>query len=106
MPINRRQFELGVDKEGEGWMREIYDHLASHRDLAYSYQELLHHVRLERNPKGIEGLNREADEAKLERVLNELVWIGAIGKNKIDGSDYYAFLEEFDTQSWEPKVRA
>lgn len=109
MPIERRHFGLGMDEEGEVWMREIYDLLAEHQDLAYSYDELLHLVRLRRSTEGIAVRDREADKAKFERALDELVWIGAAETRKIDDTAYYAFLQEFDTTSWErrePQYRA
>ena len=40
MPLTKRQFELGVDEEGENLMRQVYDLLAIHPELAYSLQEL------------------------------------------------------------------
>jgi hypothetical protein len=105
MPINRCHFDLGIDSEGESWMREIYNYLAGHQDSAYSYQELLSVIRLRFRTKGIEGFDNEADKANFERALDALVWIGAVDTRKIDDTAYYAFLKEFDTSSWEPKVR-
>jgi hypothetical protein len=103
MPINRRHFELGVDQESEGWMREIHDYLARHQDSAYSYDELLSHIRIRRNPQGLEAADHEADRAKFESALDELVWMAAVGRRKIGDEEYYALVQEFDTHKWEPK---
>jgi hypothetical protein len=37
MPLSKRQFELGVDEEGENLMIQVYDLLAANPDLAYSH---------------------------------------------------------------------
>ena len=40
MPLTKRQFELGVDKEGEGIMRRVYELLSESKELAYSQDEI------------------------------------------------------------------
>jgi hypothetical protein len=94
MPLTKRQFELGIDQEIETWMRHIYDFLSGHRDLAYSYRELLQVI-----PGGSE------EETKISRALDVLDGMSAVQKRAVGYSDYYAFLQEFDTTSWQRKVR-
>ncbi len=93
MPINRRQVDLGMDEEDESWMRHVYELLAAHRDLAYSSGELC---------QAILGVSCPDDTTvKFSHALDALVWIGAVEKGKVADTDYYAFLREFDTRSWE-----
>ena len=40
MPITKRQFELGIDDQGEDFMRQMYEILAADRGSAYSRDEL------------------------------------------------------------------
>lgn len=93
MPIPKRQLELGIDSEDEDWMRQAYQLLAEHRDLAYSSCEL------EEAILGTEASSGRSD--KLNHALDVLVEIGAFEKAKVRGTDYYAFREEFDTNTWE-----
>jgi len=95
MPLTKRQFQLRIDEEMENWMRLVYHLLAGHRELAYSYDELQSTV-----------LHRPASppvESKFKRAVDTLVGIGALDKRDVNGTDYYAFLTTFDTQSWEMK---
>ncbi len=107
MPLTKRQFELRVDEEGETWMRQIYDLLAEHRDLAYSTEELRETFlgdepdMFKVEPDLAEEYTQK--ERKLNRVLDVLVGIGAVDQRDVAGTDYYAFLQEFDTNTWVSK---
>ena len=93
MPLTVRQFDLGIDHEIDKWMSQIYGFLAAKRDLAFSSEELLQAV-LGDSP---ETTRRE----KFGRVMNVLAEIRAVGKRWVGNSDYYIFLQEFDTNTWE-----
>ncbi len=94
MPTSRHQSELGLDREAETWMRRVYDRLARRRDLAYSSAELAD-AALGASPP-------DSKSAKFQLVLGALVWIGAVDTRNIDGLDYFAPVQEFDTSSWVP----
>ena len=96
MPLTRRQFELGVDEEGEHWMRQVYQLLAGHRELAYSYDEIGQAVL--GTPVPLEKMD------KLGRSLAVLVRIGSVDKADVGGKDYYTFYQDFDTDTWEPDL--
>ncbi len=96
MPLTKRQFELGLDEEAEDWMRQAYQLLAGHRDLAYSAEELRHAT-----------LGESSDATlwkKFDHALYILAEIGAVEVRIVDGLQYLAFLEEVDTESWVKKV--
>ena len=93
MPLTKRQFDLGIDEEGEEWMRQVYLLLAEHRDLAYSFEELKETVL-----GG--GITASTQASKFNRALEVLAEIGALDKGEVDRTDYYAFLQEFDTGTW------
>ncbi len=96
MPISKRKLELGIDSEAEEWMRQAYQLLAGHRDLAYSAEELRHAT-----------LGESSDATlrkKFDHALYILAEIGAVEVRIVDGSQYFAFLEEVDTESWVKKV--
>ncbi|MBI4287272.1 MAG: hypothetical protein HY671_02450 [Chloroflexi bacterium] len=40
MPITGKQFQLGIDSEIEGWMKNIHSFLSEHAELAYTLEEL------------------------------------------------------------------
>ena len=93
MPLSKRQFELGIDSEAEDWMRQAYQFLARHPDLAYSSGELA---------EAILGTEASSEKSgKLDHALDVLAEIGAFDKAKVRGTDYYAFREGFDTSTWE-----
>ncbi len=92
MPLTKRQFQLRVDEEGERWMRQIYDLLAEHRELAYSAEELRQSV--------LTDPDSPAKRDKLDRALEVLVGIGAVDQRDVAGTDYYGFQQEFDTNTW------
>jgi hypothetical protein len=93
MPLTKRQFELGIDEEGEDWMRQVYRLLAEHRDLAYSSEELLETI-------FGNSISAAANSSKFNLSLEILAEIGAVDKREVDRTDYYAFLQEFDTGTW------
>ena len=93
MPLTRRQFELGINEEAEDWMRQAYQSLEQHRDLAYSAKELAEDI------LGDAAASYNKSN-KLERALDVLAEIGAVDKGKVDGTDYYAYLQDFDTGTW------
>ena len=104
MPLTRRQFELGIDDEGESWMRQVYELLSSRKELAYSRRELGQHV-LDRPGKS-DVFDKDATmRAKFERGLEILQVLGAIEKRELGDTDYYAFYEGIDTISWQRKAR-
>ena len=106
MPLTKRQFELRVDEEGESWMRQIYDLLAEHRDLAYSAEEIRETLlgptsSATGTAPGFPSFSDAADaQQRVNRVLDVLVGIGAVDQRDVAGTDYYAFLREFDTNTW------
>ena len=93
MPLPKRQFDLGVDSEANDWMRQAYELLAGHPELAYSWGEL---------QEAIVGKDASFEKAsKLVHALDVLAEIGAFDKAFVHGTDYYAFREEFDVNTWE-----
>ena len=93
MPLPRRQLELGIDFEAEDWMRQAYQLLAEHPDLAYSSGELA---------EAILGTDASTEKvSKLNHALDVLAEIGAFDKAEVKGEDYYAFREKIDTNTWE-----
>lgn len=96
MPLTRRQFELGIDEESEQWMRQAYLFLSDHQDLAYSDAELYQEV---------VGESPELTKRKkFDHTLFILGEIGGLDVRVLDGSNYFAFLEELDTADWVKKV--
>ena len=95
MPTNRYQFDFGLDREAQSWMRQVHDRLGRRRDLAYSSAELA--------DAAIGSSPSDSKRARFQGVLGTLVWIGAADTRNIDGLDYYAMVQEFDTASWVPR---
>jgi hypothetical protein len=90
----------GIDEEAEKWMRQVYDVLAHHRDLAYPSEELRQAI--------LGDASEPGKQEKFERALGALVVIGAVDKDKVSTknlTEYYVLLQEFNTSSWEPKGR-
>ena len=85
MPLPRQLFDLGVSPECERTMRLSYQFLAENREFAYSSDE-------------IEGELGKLDE--LGEALGALVRIRAVSYREINGTYYYALLQEFDTGTW------
>jgi hypothetical protein len=96
MPLSKRQFDLGVDDEGEEWMRQAYRLLAEHRDLAYSAEELEDTILGDEVPS--------SKSQKFGQVFDTLAEIGAVDKGVVDGTIYYVFVYDFDTKTWEPDL--
>ena len=94
MPLTKRQFELGIDEEAEAWMRQAYQLLEQRCDLAYSAKELGEHILGD-------AAGSYNKSGKLERALDVLAEIGAVDKGDVEGTDYYAFRNKFDTSTWE-----
>ena len=92
MPLTKRQFELGIDTEGENLIRQVYDLLAAHAELAYSLKELESAVLGHPTPVTKLGKFRQSVEV--------LVGIGAVEQRDVGDTDYYAILHEFDTGTW------
>lgn len=97
MPLTKRQFELQIDEEMENWMRQVYLLLVAHRELAYSYLELLEAVF---GPQKSAG----AKNAKFRRTLDILCELGAIDRRSVGETDYYAIYHEVNTRTWQLKV--
>jgi hypothetical protein len=93
MPLTKRQFDLGVDEEGENIMRQVYELLAAHSDLAYSIQELHDAIR---GPLLVDT----RWTGRVMRAVEVLVGIGAVEEREVAGNVYFAFLQEFDTGTW------
>lgn len=93
MPLTKRQFELQIDQQIEGWMRQVYELLETHQDLAYSGDELRHEL-----------LGDSPAPTKAEtfgRALETLDSIGAVEKREVHDLVYYAFNRKVDTDNWE-----
>lgn len=97
MPLTKRQFELGVDEEGENIMRQVYELLASHSELAYSLKEI-QDAMLGQDPFNIWETFLVSE--KVQRAVKVLVGIGAVDQRTVGDKDYFAFLQEFDTGTW------
>ena len=93
MPLTKRQFDLGVDEEGESLMRRVYDLLAAHPELAYSLEEFEEAFLGQVNLPG-------PKLGKFRRAVEVLVEIGAVDQREVAGVGYYAILQEFDTNTW------
>ena len=91
MPLTKRQFELGVDEEGEELMRRVYRLSSSNPELAYSLEEIISMIRAEDLSSG---------ENQIEKALGVLVGIGAMEGREIGYNEYFAFLQDFDTGTW------
>jgi Fe2+ or Zn2+ uptake regulation protein len=91
MPLTKRQFELGIEHQTEGWMQKIYQLLSEDRDHAYSSREILEKLRGRSHVSAV----------KLPRALEVLVGIGAVETREVDGTYYYAFYREVDQATWE-----
>ena len=92
MPLTKLQFDLGIDDEGEKIMRQAYDLLEGHPDLAYSGKELQELALGQSAPA--------KKSSKFKTALKVLVKIGAVEGRKLGRTEFYAFLQEFDTITW------
>ena len=83
MPINRRQFELGVDTEIEEWMGKIVDFLAEHKDEAFTRSELWKLIYAKSSwPTSV--------EEAFNKALEKLSQIGDVEIKRIRDKNYYA----------------
>ena len=94
MPITKRQFELGIDLLGNEYMIRIYELLANDQELAFSEEEL-------RNPI-LGDLWTDQQEDQFDAAIGALTRIKAITRKLVTDTNYYAFSEKFDTETWEP----
>ena len=97
MPITKRQFELGIDSDAEGWMRQVYELLEADNELAYAEAEL---------GDKILGEQYLADATKrnlFPKALEVLARLNAVERREVGDTYYYAFYRKFDTTSWEPE---
>lgn len=88
MPINKREFQLGIDKQTKEFMENIYSLLESKRDLAFSTSEL------------VEEVHTNIIDPRFAKALAVLVEINAVQKRRIGDLSYYAFSEEFNKDTW------
>ncbi|MBE0415690.1 MAG: hypothetical protein IBX36_04020 [Dehalococcoidia bacterium] len=79
MPITRKQFELEVDSEVEGWMRKIHSFLGEFKEQAFTKDELA---------EQLDGFSERYKELRLKGVI-----VGITPKLKFD-SDFEVALEE------------
>lgn len=98
MPLTKRQFELGVDEEGENIMRQVYELLAAHSELAYSLQEIQDAIL----GQGFSPLRMKTLDmpGKVQRAVQVLVGLGAVDQREVGAADYFGFLQKFDTGTW------
>ena len=90
MTITRRQFDLGINDNIHGWMREAYRLLAEHRDQAFSEAEI--QGRAQANPLSWEDL---------KVALETLVKLNAIQSRMVKNTPYFAYWHDMDTDNWE-----
>ena len=93
MPLNKRQFQLGVGEETETLMRTIYGMLAKDREHAYNADEVL---------KGLDKRFMHEWRHRFDHALEALVEVGALELRDVDGTSYYAFHIEIDQNTWQP----
>ena len=98
MPLTKCQFELGIDDEAEDWMRQVYALLQNNRELVYSSTELDETILGAPVPVAMRD--------KFRISLDVLVMIRAVEKRWVEDSDYYAFLQDLDTDTSEPDLRS
>ena len=79
-------------------MRQVYALLRNNRELAYSSSELIETIMCTPIP----GTKHD----KFRISLDVLVLIRAVEKRWVEDTDYYAFLQDFDTATWEPDLRS
>ena len=95
MPITRRQFELGIDDEAEGLMVKIYDFLEGHRDVAFNREEIAKEIGL-----------KDIHYGRFASALGALQVIRALQSRYAGLDTYYAFDEEVNKSTWQPKTTA
>ena len=99
MPLTKRKFEIGIDEQLDGWMKQIYRLLVENKELAYSFLELSDEL-LGVVPLDISWrLNQ--DRKRLQYALDALVKSRAAERRAINDADYYVFDNVCDTDTWE-----
>ncbi len=95
MPLTRRHFELGINVPTEQLMLQVYAFLKADRAQAYSEDELSKQCNVSAADPSL--------VTRFSRALEVLVEIGALDKALVHDQDYYAFGQEMDTNTWQPK---
>jgi len=97
MPISRRQFDLGINKEIESWMSRIDEFLAQHPSEAFSATELAKQFGLPELDIPVRGValglfpERMSDEQKRFAVaLVKLSEVGVVSEREVAGAAYFA----------------
>jgi len=91
MPITRRQFELGVDAEIEGWMDKIHNFLSEHKDEAFNSEELWKTIY--GKPAWQPAVREAFDEALIKLVDQEMA-----ARRIIRETSYYAYKEKLELE--------
>ena len=89
MPITRKQFELGITPKIEGLMKKAHEHLAEHRDHAFSVNDLKLLIQL----PDIEAYH-SSDLEDLEAAMDMLARTGAVEARIIRNTKYYSYTSE------------
>ena len=116
MPISRRQFDFGVDKETDDWMTKIHKFLSENSDEAYSENEIrvIFSLKTQSEPFEIQTKKEERSERSdiLDAMFNSdkrnmdesftlaidtLVKFEAISKKEIRGINYYSYGKPLDS---------
>ena len=102
MPLTRKQFELGIDKHVEEWMRRIYSYLSQHKEEAFTEDELAKGLGVEEPSAPISSNNMaRASYIKAEqeyrdklqllnKALGKLIEIGVVETGEVRATIYYA----------------
>ena len=116
MPLTRKQFELGIDKHIEEWMRHIYSYLSQHKEEAFTEDELAEGLGVKEHSKPISGdFNARTSYIKAEqeykdrlqllnKALGKLIEIGVVETGEIRATIYYALGRRPLELFLEPKV--
>lgn len=116
MPLTRKQFELGIDRQIEESMSRIYSYLSLHKEEAFTEEELAAGLGVKEPSKPMSGdfnaLNsyRKAYEEYGERLrllnkaLGKLIEIGVVESAEVRASIYYAVGSRPLELFLEPKV--
>ena len=98
MPISRRQFDLGIDKETDDWITKIHQFLSEHKDEAYSEDEIRVKLNLKSSKYRYTFSSENIGDSKthFKIAIDTLVESGAIGKKEIQGINYYIYIKPID----------
>jgi len=116
MPISRRQFDFGVDKETDDWMTKIHKFLSENNDKAYNENEIRVTFSLKPQSDSYEIRTKKEEDAERSDVLDAmfnsnkrnmdesfilaidtLVKFEAISKKEIRGVNYYSYSKPLDS---------